>query len=92
MNKLAKQNKIPPKIEKPQVLVTLGRTNFIDKILKKTKSQPSLGPRRVISRQLTSSLQAPKSPSEAFAEIHSQTVGIEKDSQEIENPCLISPQ
>ena len=86
MNKPTKQNKIPPKIEKPKGLVTLGQTTFIDEILKRTESQPSVGPRRVISRQPTSSIQATESPFEAFAEIHSQTVGIEQDSQEIENP------
>ena len=73
MNKPAKQNKIPPKPEKPKGLVTLGRTNFIDEILKKTKSQPLVGPRKVISRQPTSSLQAIESPSEAVTEIHTQT-------------------
>ena len=77
MNKPVKQNKIPLKPKKPKGPVTLGKKNFIDEILKKTESQPLVGPRRVISRQPTSSLQATKSPSEAFAEIHSQTVGIE---------------
>ena len=68
--------------------MTLGRTTFIDEILKKTESQPSVGFKKTISRQPTSSLQAIESPSEAFAEIHSQTEGIEQDSQEIENPCI----
>ena len=89
MNRPTKQNKIPPKIEKAKGLVTLGRTTFIDEILKITESQPSVGFRKAISRQPTSSLQATESPYEAFAEIHSQTEGIE---QEIENPCIISPQ
>ena len=92
MNKLAKKNKIPPKPEKTKGPVTLGRTTFINEILKKTESQPSVGPRKVVSRQPTSSLQATKSPSVAFAEIHSQTEVIEQDSQEIENPHLISLQ
>ena len=90
MNKPAKENKIPPKPEKPKGPVTLGRTTFIDEILKKTKSQPSVGPRKFICRQPTSSLQATESPSEAFAEI--KIVGIEQDSQEIENSLLISVQ
>ena len=77
MNRQTKKNKIPPKIEKPKGPVTLGRTTFIDKIHKRTESQPSVGSRRTISRQPTSSLQATESPSEAFAEIHSQTEGIE---------------
>ena len=86
MNKTIKRNKIPPKIEKPKGTVTLGCTTFIDEILKKTESQPSVGFK--ITRQPTSSLQATESPSEAFAEIHSQTEGIKQDSQEIENPCI----
>lgn len=84
MNRKAKQNKIPPKPEKPKGPLTLGRTTFIDEILKKTESQPSVGPRKVISRQPTSSLQNTESPSIAFADIHSQTEGIEQDSQEID--------
>ena len=56
---------------------------FIDEILKKAKSQPLVGPRKVSSRQPTSSLQATGSPSVAFAKVHSQTE--EKDFQEIEN-------
>ena len=92
MNRSTKKNKIPPKIEKLKGLVTLGRTTFIDEILKRAQSQPSVEFRKVISRQPTSSLQATKSPSEAFAKIHNQTEGIEKDSQEIENPCISSPQ
>ena len=77
MNKPAKQNKIPPKPEKPKGPLTLGRTTFIDEILKNIESQPSVGPRKVISRQPTSSLQATESPSIAFSEVHSQTEGIE---------------
>ena len=88
MNKPIKRNKIPPKTEKPKGPVTLGRATFIDEILKKTESQPSVGFKRTTSRQPTSSLQATKSPSEAFAEIYSQTEGIKQDSQEIENPCI----
>ena len=56
---------------------------FIDEILKKAESQPSVGPRKVASRQPTSSIQAIGSPSIAFAEVHSQTE--EQDFQEIEN-------
>ena len=92
MNRPTKQKKIPPKFEKPKGPVTLGQTTFIDEILKRTESQPSVGFRKAISRPPTSSLQATESPSEALAEIHSQTEGIEKYSQEIENPCVISPQ
>ena len=69
MNKSTKRNKIPPKTEKPKGSVTLGCTTFIDEIFKRTESQPSVGFRKIISRQPTSSLQATESPSEAFAEI-----------------------
>jgi len=63
--------------------VTLGQSTFIEEIFKKSKSQPSVGPKKVISTQPTSSLQAIGSPSVAFAEVHSQTE--EQDFQEIEN-------
>ena len=85
MTRKSKQDKIPLKPEKPKGLVILGRMTFIDKILKKTESQPSVGPRKVISRQPTSSLQAIESPSIAFVEVHSQTEETEQDSHEIEN-------
>jgi len=71
--KLEKNSKPLPKPEKAKGLVTLGRSTFIDEITKKAKSQPSVGPRKFISRQPTSSLQATGSPSVAFAEVHSQT-------------------
>ena len=70
MNRKSKQDKIPPKLEKHKGQVTLGRRTFIDEILKKTESQPSVGRKKVISRQPTASLQATESPSVAFAEVH----------------------
>jgi len=72
--KKPEQNQKPPfKIEKAKGSVTLGRTTFIDEIYKKVESQPSVGPRKINSKQPTSSLQATGSPSVAFAEVHSQT-------------------
>ena len=56
MTRKSKQDKIPPKSEKPKGLVTLGRRTFIDEILQKIKSQPLVGPRKVISRQTNTSL------------------------------------
>ena len=56
MTRKYKQNKIPPKPEKPKGPVTLGRTTFIEEILKKVESQPSVRPRKVTYRQPTSSL------------------------------------
>ena len=78
--KLEKDQKPPSKAKGP---VTLGRTTFIDEIYKKADSQPSVGYKKVNCKQPTSSLQASGSPSEAFAEVHSQTE--EQDFQEIEN-------
>jgi len=45
-----------PKPDKAKGPVTLGRSTFIDEILKKAESQPSVGPRKVASRQPISSL------------------------------------
>ena len=92
LTRKSKQDKIPPKLEKPKGPVTLGRTTFIDKILKKTESQPSVGPRKVISRQPTSSLQTTESSSIAFAKVRIQTEETEQDSQKIENSRPISLQ
>ena len=78
-----KNSKPLPKPKKAKGPVTVGRSTFIDEIIKKVESQPSIGPRKVISTQPTSSLQATGSPSVAFAEVHSQTE--EQDFQEIEN-------
>ena len=78
-----KNQKPPSKIEKAKGSATLGRKTFIDEIYKKARSPPSVGYRKVNSKQPASSLQASESPSEAFAEVHSQTE--EQDFQEIEN-------
>ena len=86
MTKQKKPEKSPkplPKPEKAKGPVTLGRSTFIDKILKKAESQPLVGPRNVASRKPTSSLQGTGSPSIALVEVHSQTE--EQDFQEIEN-------
>jgi len=42
-----------PKPEKSKGPVTLGRSTFIDDILRKVESQPSVGPRTIASRQPT---------------------------------------
>lgn len=78
-----KNQKPPSKAEKAKGPVTLGRMTFIDEIYKKAEYQPSVGYRKTNSKQPTSSLQASESPSEAFAEVHSQTE--EQNFQEIEN-------
>ena len=59
MTKQKKPEKNPkplPKSDKAKGSVTLGRSTFIDEILKKAESQPSVEPRKVASRQPTSSL------------------------------------
>ena len=44
--------KIPPsKPKKSKGLVTLGRSTFMDEILRKTESQSSVGPRIVAARR-----------------------------------------
>lgn len=65
--------------------MTLGRSTFIDEILKKSESQPSVGPINVAFRQPIVYLRATGSPSIAYAEVHNKTVGTEKSFQEIEN-------
>ena len=75
MTKQKKPEKNPKPIPKPNKAkgpVTLGRSTFIDEILEQAESQPSVGPRKVASRQPTSSFQATKSPSVAFAEVYTQ--------------------
>jgi len=43
--KRPENNPIPhPKLEKPKGPMTLGRSTFIDDILNKVESQPSVGP------------------------------------------------
>ena len=70
----------------------LSRSTFIDDIIKQVESQPSVGPRKVASRQPTGSLRAICSPSVAFAEVHSKTEETEQNFQEIENSRPISLQ
>jgi len=86
MTKQKKPKKNPkplPKPDKAKRPVTLGRSTFIGDIIKKEESHPSVGHRKVSSRQPTSSLRATESLSVAFAEVHSQAE--EQDFQEIEN-------
>ena len=76
MTKQKKPEKNPKSLPKPNKAkgpMTLGRLTFINNILKKAEFQLLVGPRKVASRQPTSSLRATKSPSVAFAEVHNQT-------------------
>ena len=48
------KDKIPPsKLEKPKGPVTLGRSTFIDEILRKDESQSSVGPQIVAVKHPT---------------------------------------
>ena len=88
MNKrerLEKDKILPSKPEKPKGLVTLGRSTFIDEILRKAESQSSVGPRIVAARHLIEFLQAAGPPAVANAKIHSKTEGIEHSFQDTEN-------
>ena len=55
----------------------LGRTTYIDKIIKKTESQASVGPRIIPTQSPTTLPQAAASSSAAHAEIHSDIEGSE---------------
>jgi len=54
--KLENTPKPLPKPDKAKGPVTLGRSTFIDDMIKQAKSQPLVGPRKVASRQPTGSL------------------------------------
>lgn len=70
--------------------MTLGRSTFIEEIIKEAESQPSVGPRKFSSKKPTGSLWATVSPYVAFVEVHSQIEETEQDFQEIENSRPIS--
>lgn len=72
--------------------MTLGRTTFIDDIIKQDEPQPLVGPRKFSSRQPTGSLRATSSPYVAFTEVHSKTKETKQDFQEIKNSHPISLQ
>jgi len=82
---------IPPphKPEKSKGLVTLGRSTFINEIMRKVESQSLVGPRIIATRHPIISLHATGSPFVANTEIHSKTKGSEQSFQDIENsqPC-----
>lgn len=71
--KLENAPKPLPKPDKAKRLVTLCRSTSIDDIIKQAESQPSVGPRKVASRQPTGSLRAIGSPFVAFAKVHNKT-------------------
>ena len=91
--KRRESNTIPhPKSEKSKGPVTLGWSTFIDSILRKAESQPSVGPRTVASREPTISLRAIGSPSVAYDEVHSKTEGTKQSFEDIEKLCPIPSQ
>ena len=74
-----------PKPEKSKGPATLGRSTFIDEIIRNAESQSSIGPQTIATRHPTISLQATGSPFVANAEIHSKTEGSKQSFQDIEN-------
>lgn len=74
-----------PKPEKSKGPVTIGRSTFIEEIIRKVESQSSVGPWTIATRHPTISLQVTGSPSVANAEIHNNTEGSEQSFQDIEN-------
>lgn len=72
--------------------MTLGQSTFIDDIIKKAKFQPSVGPKKVASRQPTGTLRATGSPFVAFTEVQSKIEETDQSFQENENSCPISLQ
>jgi len=75
----------PPRSEKSKGSVPLGRSTFIDEIIRKAESQSSVGPRTVSTRNPTITLQVAGSPSVADAKIHNKTEGSEQSFQNMEN-------
>ena len=57
--------------------VILGRTTYIDEIIKKAESQASIGPITISIQSPITLPQAEASPSIDYAEIHRQTKGSE---------------
>lgn len=92
-NKKPKNNPNPlPKPDKAKGPVTLGRSTFTDDIINKVESHPSVGSRKVASRQPTGSFRATGSPYVAFAEVHNKIEETEQSFQEIKNSRPISLQ
>ena len=76
--KKIKTNLNPPsKSTKPTGSMKLGRTSFIDEIIRKSESQASIGPKTISEKSPTIIPQAADSPSLTYAEIHSETKGLE---------------
>jgi hypothetical protein len=78
------KTKPPPKITKSQGSMLLGRSTFIDDIIRKAESQASVGPRKGSTRipQVTAS------PTAAHTEIHRKTEGTELRFQSTDTPPL----
>lgn len=70
--KIEKDQNPPPKSTKPKGSVNLGRSTFIDEIVRKAESQASIG-LEIVSRKIPTVIpQATVSSSVAHVEIHSQ--------------------
>jgi len=83
--KIEKEQNPPPKSIKPKGSVNIGRMTFINKIVRKEKSQESIGFRVVTGKSPTVIPQAAGSPSIAHREIQSQIGGSEQSLQATES-------
>jgi len=73
--KIEKEKNPPPKPTKPKGSVNLARTTFINEIVRREKSQASVGFQAIPGKSSTVTPQAIGSPSTACAEIQSQVGG-----------------
>ena len=70
--KIEKDYNPPPKFAKPKGSVNLGRSTFIDKIIRKAESQALVGPQTIYGKSPTIIPRAIGLPSVSYAEIHIQ--------------------
>lgn len=73
--KIKKYQNPPPKSTKPKGSVNLGRSTFIDEIIRKAQSQASIGPLTISIKSPTIIPHKAGSQSATYAEIHSQIGG-----------------
>ena len=73
------------KSSQSQGLVILGRTTYIDEIIRKAESQASIGPRTISIQNPITLPQAVASPSVAHAKIHGEIEGVERSLQTVDH-------
>lgn len=83
-NQVEKNKKFTPKITKTQGQFEIERTNFIDEIIWKSKSQASVSHREVSGKGYTIiSPRVAGSSATTNAEIHDKTVGSEQSLEDV---------